>query len=182
MVFKDKIYKFEIEYIDCDAGPNEENKKSKIIYSDNNDIYALDGIPQKVTKIWGYVLESDGQTWRGAQGDYIVAEKLTKQEAREELEILSKLDVPEKFRKDKEKTIAALKSYCKKKSTEEILINRNIEYKDSISGRFPVSPHVSIRMYFQYISPKQLVNGKIYPIEKIESGEIEDDRPYLDLE
>ena len=186
MILKDKIYKFKVSYIDCNVDINENGHKVKTIYSDSDDVYSLEGIPKTAFLIVCQVLNlSEKLYWRSHGSGYMVGDIATIEEAKEELEILRKLDVPERLREDKNEAIFSLSEFCEGERPKKVYINRNIDYQHAIWGR--LDTRLDSLPAMPNISPKQIQNGKIYPIEEIlkreeKNKEKYDDRAYIGLE
>ncbi len=179
MIVNDKIYEFEIYYY---AGRKAERKK--IVFSDSDDIYKLEGVPETTTKIYCRSTAGHDKEWE-LQSTYMVGEELTKEEARKEIETLQQLKVSYKLYDFKERMIKVLEKYCSDPDeSNKIYINRSVDYCDPVVRRIILSPLWLGKETI--IFPKQIACGKIFPLEKADESrpfEKEDEsRPYLDLE
>ncbi len=182
MIIKDKIYKFEF-YNSADIGA----KPFRKMYADSGDIYALEDIPQSCFQIFCAYKDlikngngSEDDNWE-FENLYMLGDEITTEEAKEEFEKLSKIEITDGYTNVKDETLATLKAYINQKPKDKIYINKNIELnEDSIQERLIISSWWSKEAI--YISPKQIINGKIYPVGQVKSGEIEDDKSYTALE
>ena len=166
MVLKDKVYRFEIFYWD---GTTVDGKK-KFVYSDSNDIYGLEGVPKTTHHIYCYYKNlKDDKDWEN-EAEYLIGDEMSQEDAAAEI-----------------KKLNDLKAYCKDETSDTIYLNNNIDLDtNSIRNRIIVSSWFWWTREFIPISPKQIKNGKIYPIKQI-NGENEEKKNnegdlYLDLE
>ena len=175
MIIKDKIYKFEL------YSNTEMAKPEKKMYSDSNDIYALEDVPKSCVIIKCFYRNLNEITNWKLEDFYLIGEEITTEEAKEEIEKISKIEITSGFSDVKEKTLAALQSFFNKKQTPKIYINKNVPLnEESIMDRIIISSWWSKTCI--YISPKQIVNGKIHSLEQINSSKLNGDNSYIDLE
>lgn len=185
MIFKDRIYRFELFY--CDY---ERDFKEKVIYSNTGEIYELEDVPQTLYLIRCTCIDltNEGESVVRLD-DYEVGDEITEKDAEEEIE---KLESMKKSNKEIEKNellidyaLKILKNFLKNKKENvvneedgKIYINKNIRYKEKVEGRikviFPSDNKTKI------ISPRQIANGRIYPPAQTKNT-INDDN-YIDLE
>lgn len=182
MIIKDKIYKFEF-YDSADIDANPVGK----MYANSDDIYALDDIPKSCFLIICRYKDlgendtgSEDKNWE-RKNCYLIGEEITTEEAKEEFEKVSKIEITKGDSNAKERTLAALKAYIDKNPKNKVYLNKNIALnEDSIEARLILSSRWLKSCI--YISPKQIINGRIYPKEQIKSMENYDDRAYIGLE
>ena len=177
MLINEEVYKFEIWYIDHEKG-----KEKKFMYSDSDDIFNLEGVPQTTFGIYVYHknLDKNQQFW-DYKGYYMIGDKITLKEAEEEIKVVRKLD-------DEKSLANTLKTFCKNErnniineNAKKIYLNKNIEWDNAsaVSGRIRIVPPSK---NYNIISPNQIANGRVYPARETKRVEIGDDKSYIDLE
>lgn len=193
MVIKGNVYKFEICYID-----NNKQLAKTYMYSDSNSIYELEDLPKTTTSIYCFKkdLNKFQDMWTN-EGEYMVGDKITLEEAEEEINKLSKINMPESQQYEKDTVLAKLKAFCKNEmsdvkneNTACVYINKNVALSNSaraINGRLPILPPYYFSHY-KFISPNQIINGKIYKDLNVsvkkenKPPKLDEDKPYIGLE
>lgn len=191
MLIKDDAYQFKIFYVE--KGKDEE---TKILYSDSDEIYELEDVPKETFCIFVFHKNlKKGQSWNLTR-QYWIGDEITLEEAEEEMKALENLQVVKDDTTAKMRAYYRLESFYTNnknetqiKSADNIYLNKNIELKEGvINARIIIIPK---SMDCEIISPKQIVNGKIYRDEKeivkdVHLDEnirkIDSDNPYIDLE
>lgn len=200
MIIKNKVYKFEICYIDYNTG-----KETMILYSDSKDIHELENIPQTTFRINSFCkdLNQYDKSWKAwldweKVDVYLIGDKITLEEAKEEIDKISKIPMIFAEKDVKNHVLGELKLFCKYEKdimSDSIYINKNINLNDkSIMGRILLLPDDNES--YKFISPNQLVNGRIYLKEEMnieddnlnetnsneDSDKKDDEKSYIELE
>ncbi len=166
------IYRFKVVYYEG------EEKKSKFLFSDSDDVFQLNGIPKTTTLIICDKSSQDGEKFEEVKA-YLVGDELTKMGLRDLINEVSSLTVS----KDKEPQREALEQnlrriYHADDKWCKVFVNKNIDYFTDYTGRINI-----IQPFFSsaqtVISPQQLIDGKICPPEEKANNY---DGAYLDLE
>ena len=188
MIIKDDVYKFEIYYID------KKKKNVKILYSDSADIYGLEDVPVTSSCIFSYHknINTKDAKWESV-GEYIVGDRITLEEAEEELKTLEGLNVKDDEEVgDKTRATYVLKAFCRDEangardaSATKIYINKNIKLDSGSAICFRISI-IPSSFECHIISPSQIINGRIYPgendINEPKNKQVEAGMPYIELE
>ena len=193
MVFKGEVYRFEIYYIE-----NGKEEDIKTLYADSDNIYELEDVPRTAHCIYVYHRNFDKkENYWDFVGEYRVGEKITLEEAKNEIKALEDLHVEEKDETAKIRAYHKLNSYylnsknnSQVQSADNIYINKSIDLTGgSISARIIIMPSTTD---YKIISPSQIINGKIYPVlnsnfclngqEREKNPNSDWDKPYIDLE
>ena len=189
MIIKDKIYKFEF-YRTTKMWA----KCEKMMYSDSDDIYALKDIPASCVSIKClYKQLNKDKDWQFKKL-YLIGDEIITEEAKEEIEKLNKLKVTNENKDAKENCLLILEAISSgEKSSTKVYINKGVELNEqTIRDRIIIDAWWARSAV--YISPSQIINGRIYPIinGKVclsgETSKMEDkskencDKPYIELE
>ena len=175
-IIKDDVYKFEFyRTTKMRAEPE------KTMYSDSNDIYALEDVPEwcvSIKCLYRDLRQNKGWEFKKL---YLIGDKITREEAEEEIEKLNKLKVTYENRDAKENSLLGLEAICSGDSPSvKVYINKGVELNEqTIRDRIIIDAWWARSAI--YISPSQIVNGKIYTREQIKSRE-NYGKPYIDLE
>lgn len=166
MQIKDKVYKFEFfQTVELGAEPE------KRIYSDTDNIYELNDVPKLCVLIKCFYKDiNKRQDWK-LQNCYFLGDEITTEEAKEEYKKLKNLEFTSWYTNVRDETLGVLKSYCDQNPIDKIYLNKNIPLNEkSIRNRLIIASWWSNNDII-YLSPKQIIEGKIYPRD-----------PYLELE
>ena len=159
MLINEEVYKFEIWYIDHKKG-----QERKVMYSDSDNIFDLEGIPQTTYGIyvWYKDLSKNQQFWEKIVY-YVIGDKITVEEAEEELKVVKKLGNSEYLE-------GVLEAFCKSE-------------RDNIEDEILLVPYYAD---YKIISPSQIANGRVYPVEQVletkDNNKDYNDKAYIDLE
>ena len=181
MLINEEVYKFEIWYIDHEKG-----QERKVMYSDSDNIFNLEGIPQTTYGIyvWYKDLSKNQQFWEKIVY-YVIGDKITVEEAEEELKVVKKLGNSEYLE-------GVLEAFCKSERDNiedekagKIYLNKNVEWDNvkALNGRILLVPYYAD---YKIISPSQIANGRVYPVEQVletkDNNKDYNDKAYIDLE
>lgn len=187
MLIKDDGYMFEIWYYN-----HKEKADCLNIFSNSPDIYSLDNLPKTTYII--HVLHCDlnqsQETWNEV-GKYYIGDRITLEEAKEEIKALENLFVEGDKEKFKTKTLNGLKEFLQNatnnavdENSDKVFLNKNIDLSEnSVDARIKIIPSST---KYQIISTSQIVNGKISPREKEaackDKTQTDFDQTYISLE